>query len=59
LTITPAYGMLNKTTPNITMVVGEPIIGVNLNIIEGRLGSPNPSANLIGVHQAYDESQFE
>lgn len=33
-------------------------MGVNLNE-EGRLGSPNPSANPIGEHQAYDEAQFE
>jgi len=35
--------------------VGNPIIGVNLVNQEGQLGCPNPSANPIGVHQAYDK----
>jgi len=36
----------------ILIIVGEPVgFGVNL-VLEGLLGCPNPSANLIGVLQA-------
>jgi hypothetical protein len=35
----------------ICFIVGEPFFGVNL-VLEGLLGNPNPSANLIGVLQA-------
>lgn len=50
--------MLNETSPNINLIVGEPIHGVNL-VLEGLLGNPNPSANPIGEYQANGEAQSE
>lgn len=37
---------------------GGPNFGGESKLLEGRLGSPNPTANPIGEHQAYDEAQI-
>ena len=41
-------------SPNLVNEWGNQLLGVNLVYREGQLGCPNPSANLIGVYQAYD-----
>jgi len=47
------YGMINLVISEYLMVVGDTGFRGE-SFLEGRLGRPNPSANPIGVHQAYD-----